>query len=547
MSAIGDPDSATMAGPTPPPTVMRGPAHADNYRIKVGRYKDRWYRDPLPADDRWNGTPDHESYPSVSIVKSASGKDWTYVSLKRIAHADDLAEIAGKGYFERYERFKVINQLDLSAAMRRGTNVHTWAECIAYGVPQYLNQAGEGGAYFPIVDQLFADLNPKLVAAEFVCIHRSLHGVGYGGTSDGIFEIDGKRYMVDWKSRGEDSDHDVYPEEAGQIGGYVGCEYIIIEDDDPSNPHGAKRTDMPKLDGALIVSIKPDSYEVYPIELDRAIDHFHAMHAWWNARRIEGQTTGPKWPPRRAVWNGPAGAGVPTINPPADPGTLTEQLEASIDHVRKQRLYQRFDKLTPKQRAEFEEQIGGIDRENLDSVERLLDDIENPPTLLDQARERMAKDAERDAARRLSAEGGPPDPDDVKMFTVAWDFMSTEAKRWVTKVVEEGIEGGSDFRLTTLSTQRRADLFCALTEWGTHMGADDDRAFRAAINVVASTAIVLNHIDTLSTGRLVGSLTTTDAAALRNLVTEIVEGRMALVIELDGSPHWEQLTTTRES
>jgi len=29
---------------------MRGPAHAENYRIKVGRYKDRWYRDPLPAE-----------------------------------------------------------------------------------------------------------------------------------------------------------------------------------------------------------------------------------------------------------------------------------------------------------------------------------------------------------------------------------------------------------------------------------------------------------------------------------------------------------------
>ena len=251
VMSFADPDSATVAGPTPPPTVMRGPTHADNYRIKVGRYKDRWYRDPLPADDTWNGTPDTESYPSVSIVKGASGKDWTYTSLKRIAHADDLAELAGKGFYERYERFKVINQLDLSAAMRRGTNVHTWAECIAYGVPQYLNVNGEGGGYFPIVDQLFADLNPKLIAAEFVCIDRELHGIGYGGTSDGIFEIDGKRYMVDWKSRGADSDHGCYPEEAGQIGAYVGCQYIIMADDDPTNPHGAKREQMPKLDGGL--------------------------------------------------------------------------------------------------------------------------------------------------------------------------------------------------------------------------------------------------------------------------------------------------------
>lgn len=527
MSAIGDPDSATMAGPTPPPTVMRGPTHADNYRIKVGRYGDRWYRDPLPADDRWSGTPDHESYPSVSIVKGASGKDWTFTSLKRIAHADDLAELATKGFFERYEQFKVINKLDLSAAMRRGTNVHTWAECIAYGVPQYLSKSAEGSNYFPIVDQLFADLNPKLIAAEFVCIHRSLHGIGYGGTSDGIFEIDGKRYMVDWKSRGEDSNHDVYPEEAGQIGGYVGCDYIIIEDDDPSNPHGAKRTDMPKLDGGLIVSIKPDSYEVYPIELDKAIEHFHAMHAWWNARRIEGQTTGPKWAPRRAV-------------------PLEQQLAESIEHVeRKKALYARLDKMTKAQQATFAERVGSIDRESLVSVERLMDDIENPPSVLDIARERMAKDAEREAARRLSGEGGDPDPDDVKLFELRWDMnMTAAAKRWVARVVQEGIDGGVDFRLSTLSSQRRADIYNAITEWSTYYDENDDRVFRAAIGAIASTAIVMNNIETLSIGRLIGSLTTTEAAALRNLVTEIVEGRMGLIVELDGAPHWEQLTTS---
>lgn len=530
MSAFNDPADTTMAGPKPPPTVMRGPAHADNYRIKVGRYKDRWYRDPLPADDEWNGAPDHESYPSVSIVKGASGKDWTFTSLKRIAHCDDLPELAGKGYFERYERFKVVNQLDLSAAMRRGTNVHTWAECIAYGVPQYLNTNGEGSNYFPIVDQLFADLNPKLVAAEFVCIHRTLHGVGFGGTSDGIFEIDGKRYMVDWKSRGEDSDHDVYPEEAGQIGGYVGCEYIIIEDDDPSNPHGAKRAHMPTLDGGLIVSIKPDSYEVYPIDLPRAIDHFHSMHAWWNARRIEGGTTGPKWAPRRAV-------------------SLEQQLQESIDHVeRKKALYARHDALTKAQQATFAERVGGIDANNLDSVERLLDDIEHPPTLLDMGQARTAKDAEREAARRLASEGGTADPDDVELFGLRWDMnLTVNAQQWVSKVVSEATSGNVnvDFRLSSMNSQRRADIYNALTEWAEHFEPEHlERQFRAVLAAIAATKRTENLILTAPIGVLVGTLSTAEAAGLRHFVTEIVEGRMALVIELDGTPHWEQLTSS---
>jgi hypothetical protein len=80
VSAVfNDPEPSGVAGPKPPPTVMRGPEHADNYRIKVGRYKDRWYRDPLPATavPARDAALTDEAYPSVSIVKGASGKDWT--------------------------------------------------------------------------------------------------------------------------------------------------------------------------------------------------------------------------------------------------------------------------------------------------------------------------------------------------------------------------------------------------------------------------------------------------------------------------------------
>ena len=50
VSTFNDPTPATVAGPPPPKWAMRGPEHADAYRIKVGRFKERWYRDPLPAD-----------------------------------------------------------------------------------------------------------------------------------------------------------------------------------------------------------------------------------------------------------------------------------------------------------------------------------------------------------------------------------------------------------------------------------------------------------------------------------------------------------------
>ena len=49
--------------------TLRGPAHPDTYRVQVGRYGDRYYHDPLPADGTWDATDDQ--WPSVSIVKNA--------------------------------------------------------------------------------------------------------------------------------------------------------------------------------------------------------------------------------------------------------------------------------------------------------------------------------------------------------------------------------------------------------------------------------------------------------------------------------------------
>ena len=445
VATFNDPAPQGVAGPPPPKWAMRGPEHADNYRIKVGRYRDRWYRDPLPADDQWTSTGNDESYPSVSIVKGASGKDWSYTTLKRIAHAPDLEDIAKTGFFERYAKFKVINELDLKAAQRRGTNVHTWAEHIAYKLPQTLDPKGEGGAWFPVVDRLFADLNPELVAAEMVCIDRTLNGVGYGGTSDGIYRIDGKLYMVDWKSRGEDSDHDCYPEEAGQIGGYVGADYMIVADDDLSNPHGAKRIAVPKLDGGLIISIKTDSYEVYPIDLDKAVAHFYAMHGWWVARRTENHISGAKWAPRRA-------------------------------------------------------------------------------TTLQMAQERMEKDAERETARRLSAEGGEPNPEDIKLFELRWELGLTKPGRaWVSRIVAEADEAKASFRLSDYNSQRRADIYCALTEWATTDDFDwnNDEPFLAAVFLAVTASGEEGADNSGSVGEIVGRLTTKQAAHLRAVVTQI--------------------------
>lgn len=521
--------------PKPPPTVLRGPANADNYRVKVGRFGDRFYTDPLPADDSHEATPDDEAYPSVSIVKKASGQDWTFTSLKRIALADDLDDLLNKGYYERYEKLKVINKLGLSQAQRRGTNVHTWAECLAYGVPQYLTPADDGSDYFPMVDKLWAELQPGLVAAEIVAFHRTtLNGWGYGGTADGFFKIDGKTYIVDWKSRGEDSDHGCYWDEACQLGAYAGAEYVIVEDDDPANPHGAKRIPVPHLDGGLIVSIKPDSYEVYPVDLTEAVESFHRLHSWWVARRSETKPIGRKWPPRRAV--------------------VTEAEPIDTAKLRKDALYGRYDELNQEQQHAFDNRIIGIDAGDLDAVEALLDEIENPPTTQEMAKQRMAEQdkpsADEVADSRLSAEGGEADPDDVVVFEARWELgMTDPGRKWTGKIVTEAIGANRDFRLSNLRSQRRADIYCALTEWATVDDFDwrDDTKFRGAL--VSATDDETCADVRIPLGEVIGNLTTKQASNLRVVVTEIANGRATYVIpdDADVAPRWVPIESDKQS
>lgn len=301
MIAVTDPFSRPRVA-IPDTVELRGPADADHFRVKVGRYGDRWYTDPLDGDHI--APASDATFPSVSTCKKASGSDWSFVALKRVATAMDTekyAKLAQWPWGDRYEALKAINKLGLNGAAHRGTNVHLMAEARLYGRPDVVGQGDPGWEYRGAVDQFFDQYQPTLVAAEFVCIHRTLNGAGYGGTSDAIIEIDGKRYLVDWKSRGVDSEHGGYPEEAAQIAGYAGADYIIVE-----SAMGPQRQHVPHLDGGLIVSIKPDGCRVYPVDLDKGFAHWTALHAWWVARQAERAPVGRPLAPRKAPLD-PAG------------------------------------------------------------------------------------------------------------------------------------------------------------------------------------------------------------------------------------------------
>lgn len=53
----------------------------------------------------------------------------------------------------------------------------------------------------------------------------------------------------------------------------------------PDGPDDVERVAMPTIDGALIVSIKPDGYELYPIDFQQSIDAAHSLSATWDHKR----------------------------------------------------------------------------------------------------------------------------------------------------------------------------------------------------------------------------------------------------------------------
>lgn len=276
-------------------TILKGPTDAEHYRVQVGRYGERWYLDPLPASKRIEFSD--ATYPSISTVKKAAGQDWSFVSIKRIADAEPerlahIAAMADAG--ERYDALTSINKRGLGRAAERGTMVHLYAESLLRGTtPPLMVEGSPGYDYLGAVDEFFATYNPKLVAAEYPVFHRTLNGVGYGGTPDGLVEIGGELYGIDWKTRTETSSHGAYAEEAAQIAAGAYAEYMIVEDADGH----AVRQPIPQVTAGLVVSIKPDGCRVYPLDLAAGWNHWEAMHAWWCARRNERNAIGKPWAP----------------------------------------------------------------------------------------------------------------------------------------------------------------------------------------------------------------------------------------------------------
>ena len=271
---------------TQPSTQIRRLADPERFRQQYRGT--RHYKDREQPDSTWEPMADTQApYTSVTTIAKVVGSGAFYkkvgdsrvpLDAYRVAQYVNEAwgRLADMDTDERLESMALSAGRDLQRAAGRGHAVHGYLEAVLRGeTPMVLEDDAE--PYREVADLVAAHYQPILAGGlqEFVVFRRATDdgGTGYGGTGDALGGTagDGPIDLLDWKTRGPDSKHGCYEKEVAQLGLLALADYYFDVD-----PQGqlARRPMAPIRDRLRlsVVSIRPDSYEVYPVDLGAAMD-----------------------------------------------------------------------------------------------------------------------------------------------------------------------------------------------------------------------------------------------------------------------------------
>lgn len=318
----------------------------DPERFRVLYRGGRRYVDREPADGTWEPTGEKDKLINCTTVAKAISSDAFFKkvgssrvpldALRVAKYADEnLERLAGMESDERIEAMATAATRDLNRAAERGTAVHSLIEALLKGQPPLILD-GEAEQYLDIAEKVATDFADQLTHMEVVAFHRNHpeRGLDYAGTFDAL-RATGTTLLLDWKTRGPDAKHGAYEKEVAQLGLGTLCSYYFDVDRDGN----LVRTAMPSFDELLVVSIRPDSYEVYPIDpvlaadvAEKAIEVYtakstaasRARAATGQPRPMAGETAPRTQPARIEPVNAPA---------PPEPKTAPEGGPADADKV----------------------------------------------------------------------------------------------------------------------------------------------------------------------------------------------------------------------
>ena len=315
----------------------------DPERFRVLYRGGRRYVDREPADGTWEPTGEKDKLINCTTVAKAISSDAFFKkvgssrvpldALRVAKYADEnLDRLAGMESDERVEAMATAATRDLNRAAERGTAVHSLIEALLKGQPPLILD-GEAEQYLDIAEKVATDFADQLTHMEVVAFHRDHpeRGLDYAGTFDGF----GKSAFLDWKTRGPDAKHGAYEKEVAQLGLGTLCSYYFDVDGDGT----LVRRPMPTFEELLVVSIRPDSYEVFPIDpvlaadvAEKAIEVYTAKST--AASRARAATGQPRPMAGVAVERTQSQRIEPVNAPaPAEPKTATEGGPADADKV----------------------------------------------------------------------------------------------------------------------------------------------------------------------------------------------------------------------
>lgn len=184
-------------------------------------------------------------FPKPALVNWAakSVAEWA------VRNQDDWRPIANKDTQAAIDLLKGSPYRERDAAADLGSHVHRAIDAYIVGrpMPEWPLPIRPSMAQFAAFLERFS---PTFEASEATVYSRQW---GYAGTFDFIATIDGKRVLGDVKTG-----KGVYGEVALQLAAYRNAEFI-------GGPDGAEH-DVPAVDACVVLHIRPDVYELYPVD-----------------------------------------------------------------------------------------------------------------------------------------------------------------------------------------------------------------------------------------------------------------------------------------
>jgi hypothetical protein len=523
-------------------------ASAANFRRTVNRA--RRYYDPLPACPL-NPHPDEGrnllNVTGVAGVLNAEfratrhGENGPLDAHRAAAWAvENLDALASHETGAAHAAIVRAAKADLAAAADRGTAVHELVEGELLGRPPLmLDEAAE--PYRATVLSLLEWLEAEVVLVEAaVFAWRS----GYAGTLDAVLRSArlGGTFLVDWKSRGADSGHGAYEKELAQLGLLADAEYVMVEQGGE-----AHRAPMPSLDGVAVVSLRPDSWAIYPAEVDGAVAAGRAALAAYEARDLSKRAG------KKALGKPLTADGGPVALTPAKAAVAAAQAESNLaeraaaaaalaygmlpdDELGRRRFLERWSLAlpgvpTPKRASEWT-------LAQVEAVERFVEaPFADPPPATE---EQLAAadgvefvEAPEGRLLRLPEDcGGTADPVAVKMLRERLNRAPKGVRAWQNVWRAEGDEAGLAWRMGRGQNISERAFSVSLAGWwlarileqaGAEAGGEED-VRRVLATVVGDEAEFLSA----PVGAVLGALTLDEASLVVSVAEAVFEGAVRI-------------------